>query len=146
VRVVPKVNNLMVGRAAEVLHKYPDVVGRVCQLAVPEGIGAAERTAWVAGALLFDAMAGSRGEVSGMGCFRMRVLNPAVPFTKKAKAGEYDRLSDEEYDAKLRTTETMSALWMDNDYVSISALFGNMVGTMSDEDLDGLRVALDVSN
>lgn len=39
--------------------------------------------------------------------------NPAVLFTKAAKAGEYDALSDEEYDARLKDCEQMARFWHD---------------------------------
>lgn len=39
------------------------------------------------------------------------VINPAVDFTVRAKAGEYDSLSDKAYEERLRDCEQISALW-----------------------------------
>ena len=48
-----------------------------------------------------------------------RLDNPALEFTGKAKAGEYDSLSDEEYEALLKECETLAAFW--HEYPSRSA-------------------------
>lgn len=37
--------------------------------------------------------------------------NPALEFTKRAKAGEYDRLTDDEYSTALNDVEQASALF-----------------------------------
>ena len=39
-------------------------------------------------------------------------INPAVDFTKRAKAGEYDKLSDEGYSVLLNETEDISRFWL----------------------------------
>ncbi|MCR4672467.1 MAG: AAA family ATPase [Lachnospiraceae bacterium] len=39
------------------------------------------------------------------------VENPSIEFTRKAKAGEYDKISDEEYNELLNECETVSGLW-----------------------------------
>ncbi len=39
--------------------------------------------------------------------------NPAVDFTKRAKAGEYDRLSDQMYNCLLADTEDIARFWLD---------------------------------
>ena len=39
------------------------------------------------------------------------VDNPAIEFTKKAKAGCYDKISDEEYNDLLKECEAVSTLW-----------------------------------
>ncbi|MCI7812952.1 MAG: AAA family ATPase [Lachnospiraceae bacterium] len=38
--------------------------------------------------------------------------NPAFSFTKNAKAGEFDHLSDAEYEALLKETEELSKIWL----------------------------------
>ena len=42
---------------------------------------------------------------------RLRVENPAVTFTRAAKAGLYNKVSDEEYDSMLRSINCISVLW-----------------------------------
>lgn len=39
-------------------------------------------------------------------------INPAVQFTKDAKAGKYDQLSDEEYSVRLHDVEDIAAFWL----------------------------------
>ena len=41
------------------------------------------------------------------------ITNPAITFTRNAKAGEYDSLSDEEYETILAECEQFSSLWND---------------------------------
>lgn len=42
---------------------------------------------------------------------RLRVENPAVTFSRAAKAGLYNKVSDEEYDSMLRSINCISVLW-----------------------------------
>ena len=42
---------------------------------------------------------------------KLRVKNPAVVFTEEAKAGAFDELSDEVYNAILRSVECIALLW-----------------------------------
>lgn len=51
--------------------------------------------------------------------------NPAVKFTKEAKAGKYDNLTDEEYQEKLDEVETQSKLWEDKPDADLLTLFFN---------------------
>ena len=39
--------------------------------------------------------------------------NPATLFTRDAKSGKYDQLSDEEYDQRLHDCEQLASLWQD---------------------------------
>ena len=53
-----------------------------------------------------------------------RILkNPAVEFTKKAKAGAYDSLSDEEYNELLHNCEQEAALFADRPSATAVTLF-----------------------
>lgn len=54
-----------------------------------------------------------------------KLKNPAVEFTKKAKNGEYDGLSDEEYQDKLNEVETQSKLWEDKPETDLLTLYFN---------------------
>ena len=42
---------------------------------------------------------------------KLRVKNPAVVFTEKAKAGVFDEISDEEYYSLLSSIECIAMLW-----------------------------------
>lgn len=137
-------NNMLVSRASEILKKYPDVVVKLFGLEVPEG---ADMPTWVAGAVLFDVMAMAKdGSVAGLGSFRTTLRNPAAAFARKAKAGEFDELSEEEYKQKLDAVEVVSRVWMDRDTISMASLFSVLVGCMSDGDMEELRKALTVSD
>lgn len=54
-----------------------------------------------------------------------KLKNPAVAFTKKARDGEYDGLSDEEYQDKLNEVETQSKLWEDKPETDLLTLYFN---------------------
>ena len=49
----------------------------------------------------------------------VRVVNPAVVFTKKAKAGEFDVLSDDEYERALDDVEKLSVLFHSEDCIDL---------------------------
>lgn len=52
-----------------------------------------------------------------------KLKNPAVEFTKKAKAGEFDNISDEEYQERLQEVETKAKLWEDKPDSDLLALY-----------------------
>lgn len=54
-----------------------------------------------------------------------KVKNPAVEFTNDAKAGKYDSMSEEEYQAKLKATEIKSKLWEDKPDADMLTLYFN---------------------
>ena len=54
-----------------------------------------------------------------------KLKNPAVEFTKQAKAGAFDSLSDEEYQEKLNEVEIQSKLWEDKPETDLLTLFFN---------------------
>lgn len=54
-----------------------------------------------------------------------KMKNPAVEFTKQAKAGAFDNLSDEEYSAKLAEVEQQAKLWEDKPEADLLTLYFN---------------------
>lgn len=54
-----------------------------------------------------------------------KMKNPAVEFTKKAKAGEFEDMSDEEYKEKLAEVEQQSKLWEDKPEIDLLTLYFN---------------------
>ena len=54
-----------------------------------------------------------------------KLKNPAVEFTKQAKAGKFDSLTDEEYQEKLNEVEIQSKLWEDKPETDLLTLFFN---------------------
>lgn len=54
-----------------------------------------------------------------------KMPNPAVKFTKEAKAGKYDNLTDEEYQEKLDEVEIQSKLWEDKPESDLLTLYFN---------------------
>ena len=54
-----------------------------------------------------------------------KLKNPSVEFAKKAKDGEFDNLSDEEYDIKLNEVERQSLLWEDKPECDLLTLYFN---------------------
>lgn len=54
-----------------------------------------------------------------------KLKNPAVEFTKKAKAGKMDGMSDEEYQEKLAEVEEQSKLWEDAPEKDLLTLYFN---------------------
>ena len=59
-----------------------------------------------------------------------KLKNPAVEFQKKAKAGEFDNISDEEYDILLSKAERESKLWEDKPELDLLTLFFNASATL----------------
>lgn len=54
-----------------------------------------------------------------------KLKNPAVEFTKKAKAGEFEGLSEEDYQEKLAEVEAQSLLWEDAPEKDLLTLYFN---------------------
>ena len=54
-----------------------------------------------------------------------KLKNPAVEFTKKAKAGAFDALSDDEYQTKLAEIEEKSKIWEDKPEADLLTLYFN---------------------
>lgn len=54
-----------------------------------------------------------------------KLKNPAVEFTKKAKAGAFDSMSDAEYQEKLEEVEIQSKLWEDKPETDLLTLYFN---------------------
>lgn len=54
-----------------------------------------------------------------------KMPNPAVQFTKDAKAGKYDNLSDDEYQAKFDEITRQSKIWEDNPEADQLTLYFN---------------------
>lgn len=59
-----------------------------------------------------------------------KLKNPAVEFTKKAKAGEFDNLSDEQYEEQLEEVEAKSKLWEDKPETDLLTLYFNATDTL----------------
>lgn len=77
------------------------------------------------------------GKVTLYNCYQLfvqltskKLKNPAVEFAKKAKAGEFDKLSDDEYYAKLQEVEAQSVLWEDKPEIDLLTLFFNATDTL----------------
>lgn len=54
-----------------------------------------------------------------------KVKNPSVEFTKEAKAGKYDNLTQDEYETKLAEMENLAKLWEDKPEADMLTLFFN---------------------
>lgn len=54
-----------------------------------------------------------------------KLKNPSVEFAKKAKDGEFDNLSDEDYDIELKKVERQSLLWEDKPECDLLTLYFN---------------------
>ena len=54
-----------------------------------------------------------------------KLKNPAVEFTKQAKAGAFDNLSDDEYQEKLSMIEEKSKIWEDKPEADLLTLYFN---------------------
>lgn len=52
-----------------------------------------------------------------------KMKNPSIEFSNKAKAGQFDKLTDEEYNRLLKETETKSALWENTTDMDLLSLF-----------------------
>lgn len=72
------------------------------------------------------------GKVTLYNCYQLfvqltskKVKNPAVEFTKQAKAGAFEKLSQEEYDQKLAEADTKSKLWEGKPETDLLTLFFN---------------------
>jgi len=72
------------------------------------------------------------GKVTLYNCYQLftqltskKMKNPASEFAKKAKNGDFDKLSQEEYDAKLNEVEAKSKLWEDKPEADLLTLYFN---------------------
>lgn len=54
-----------------------------------------------------------------------KLKNPAVIFSEKSKRGEFDRISDEEYNILLKKTEIEAKLWEDRQDMDLLSLYFN---------------------
>ena len=78
------------------------------------------------------------GKVTLYNCYQLfvqltskKLKNPAVEFTKKAKAGELDSLSDEEYNRQLEEVEIKSkVLWEDKPETDLLTLYFNATAAL----------------
>lgn len=59
-----------------------------------------------------------------------KLKNPAVEFTKDVKAGKYNDMSEDEYDAKLAEVERKSALWEDKPEADLLTLYFNATSVL----------------
>lgn len=59
-----------------------------------------------------------------------KLKNPAVEFTKDAKAGKFDQLSDEEYQEKLEEAEAKAKLWEDKPEADLLTLYFNATDSL----------------
>lgn len=77
------------------------------------------------------------GKVTLYNCYQLfvqltskKLKNPAVEFAKKAKAGEFDSLSDDEYAEKLAEVEVQAKLWEDKPECDLLTLYFNATDTL----------------
>lgn len=77
------------------------------------------------------------GKVTLYNCYQLfvqltskKLKNPAVEFSKQAKAGAFDNLTDEEYNEKLQEVETKSKLWEDKPETDLLTLYFNATDTL----------------
>lgn len=77
------------------------------------------------------------GKVTLYNCYQLftqltskKMKNPAVEFTKKAKNGDFDSLSEDEYNAKLDEVEAKSKLWEDKPETDLLTLYFNATDTL----------------
>lgn len=54
-----------------------------------------------------------------------KMKNPAIEFTKKAKSGVFDNMTDEDYQDALAKVEQQSKLWEDKPEIDLLTLFFN---------------------
>lgn len=72
------------------------------------------------------------GHVTLYNCYQLfvqltakKLKNPSVEFAKKAKAGEFDKMPEEEYQMKLEQVERESKLWEDKPECDLLTLYFN---------------------
>lgn len=72
------------------------------------------------------------GKVTLYNCYQLfvqltskKLKNPAVEFTKNAKAGKYDNLSDDEYQKELEKVQRQSMVWEDKPEADLLTLYFN---------------------
>lgn len=72
------------------------------------------------------------GKVTLYNCYQLfvqltskKLKNPAVEFTKKAKNGDFNNLSNDDYNAKLDEIEAQSKLWEDKPELDLLTLYFN---------------------
>lgn len=82
------------------------------------------------------------GKVTLYNCYQLfvqltskKLKNPAVEFTKKAKAGEFDNLSEEEYNKRLDEVEAKSKLWEDKPELDLLTLYFNATDMLPKNDM-----------
>lgn len=83
------------------------------------------------------------GKVTLYNCYQLfvqltskKLKNPAVEFTKKAKAGELDHLSDDEYNEQLEEVEIKSkVLWEDKPETDLLTLYFNATAALPKNDM-----------
>ena len=69
------------------------------------------------------------------GCGIIQKENPAVQFTKDAKAGLYDNYTDEVYNSMLKDIEDVAKFWHGKKYETVYNLFQNaLAGVKVDSD------------
>lgn len=77
------------------------------------------------------------GKVTLYNCYQLfvqltskKLKNPAVEFTKKAKNGDFNKLSEDDYNAKLDEVEAKSKLWEDKPEIDLLTLYFNATDTL----------------
>lgn len=82
------------------------------------------------------------GKVTLYNCYQLfvqltskKLKNPAVEFTKKAKAGKFDNLSEDEYNKKLDEVEAKSKLWEDKPELDLLTLYFNATDMLPKNDM-----------
>ena len=75
-----------------------------------------------------------------------KIKNPAVQFADKAKNGEFDDLSDEEYESEINRVKNMSRLWYDKYEVSLLDLAIRLAVDLKLRNIEELADLFIVSN
>lgn len=72
------------------------------------------------------------------------LVNPAIPFTERAKAGEYDDLTDEEYDGELDKIKELNKVWCQAPSRTVGELLLTALENidLQDKDLKTIAAAL----
>ena len=90
------------------------------------------------------------GKVTLYNCYQLfvqltskKLKNPAVEFSKKAKAGEFDNLSDAEYEEKRERVELESTLWEDKPEMDLLTLYFNATDALP---RNGMRTLVSNAN
>ena len=83
-------------------------------------------------------------KAAGRGYRNRSITNPAVDFTKRAKAGAYDSMTDEEYYEELDKVEELNRVWQHKTSKTVGELLLTALENLNirDEDVEDISATL----